>query len=268
MRLGLTAAAIARATWAHLAYTSVFERVVETSVTATAVYGAINSVGGAGGTVTVHCPNLVGPPVIAAKMCFDFCVLNSDGAHTVVVDTLDGKTINGAASITIPAIAGAFAWVFYDLTAGEWVAMIAASPTSPGGLPSYKGLGPTTDQTFTNAGYTAVNNASVTTGPFAVGQFALITITVNVKNATAGATSTADLHIFDGTAGVIVDVVDEVQTLEPAGEDQVLDVVSIVTRVAGTGLARTFGVAIKAADANNVIVPAGTCRVVVQIVDG
>lgn len=270
--VGQIAAAMARAPWGHLAYTSIFERVVEQSTTGVALYGSLTSIAGASGTITVHAPT-VAQMGGAPKMCFDFGVLNADGAHTVTIDTTDGKTINGGASITVPATAGAFAWVFYDLTAGQWVALLA-SGDQPSNLPSYKALGPTTDQTFTNGGAAAVNQAQITTAPFPVGQFAILTATFEVHNATAGATATAVCGIFDGTAGVIVDAdlssspTTLQQTLDPNGEIQVFEVVTITTRVAGTGLARTFGISIAAADANNVVVRAGMARIVAQIVAG
>lgn len=116
--------------WARLSYTSLFEKIVETAVTTTAPYGALVSVEGAAGGITIHTPNLTGPPAIAAKMCFDFGVVNADGAFPVTIDTPDGKTINGGASIVLPASPGASALVFFDATNGDWVALVGGGAAS------------------------------------------------------------------------------------------------------------------------------------------
>lgn len=122
-------AAVARATLAHLAYTSLFERVVPTSITlAHAPYGALVSVEGAAGSIAVGTPLVIQPSAYSGvKDTFHFAVVNSDGAHPITIASTDGQLINGAASILLPATAGASALLFYSNQLGEWVALLGGS---------------------------------------------------------------------------------------------------------------------------------------------
>ena len=143
-----------RATFAHLAYTSLFERVIPTSIAFTTVYGALVEVLGAAGNIVITAPPTNLPSYVDVKDAYHFGVVNSDGAHQVIVNTSDGTTINGAASIAIPASPGAFALLFFSRFEGEWTALVGGgsggnaqpilSQTVTGGLNPIPNVAPAT----------------------------------------------------------------------------------------------------------------------------
>ena len=145
-----------RATYAHLAYTSLFERVIPDAGPGPIIapYGALIEVSGAGGNVVVQTPPTNNPGYRDVKDTFNFGVVNSDGAHLVFITTPDGTLINGAASLTIPASPGAFALLFFSNVAGEWVALVGGgngastqpivSQTITGGLNPIPNVAPAT----------------------------------------------------------------------------------------------------------------------------
>lgn len=118
-----------RATAAHLAYTSLFERLVPFAGPGTlaAPYGALVSVSGASGSVGVTAPPTNVPSFRDVKDAFNFGVVNADGAHAIVVGTVDSTNINGSSSpIILPASPGASALLFWSNQLGEWVALLGA----------------------------------------------------------------------------------------------------------------------------------------------
>jgi hypothetical protein len=143
-----------RATFAHLAYTSLFERVIPTSIAFTTKYGSLTEVIAAASNITITAPPTNLPDYVDVKDAYHFGVVNSDGAHQVVVNTSDGTTINGAPSITIPASAGAFALLFFSRFEGEWTALVGGgsggnaqpivSQTITGGLSPIPNVAPGT----------------------------------------------------------------------------------------------------------------------------
>lgn len=250
---------------ARLSYTSVFERVVETAVSTTGIYGALMAVQGAAGTVTISTPNLVSPAV-QAKSCFDFGVVNVDGAHPVIVATPDGKTLNGGANITLPASAGAFAWVFFDLTIGQWVAIINIAGAAFVPPPTYTARGPSAPQAITGSPV-AVGTSSITTAAFSAAQKAIVTYSVQV-NTTAGQQDDNTLSIFDGVAGNPIDTFAQTCGNSNVDLNPAHNTISWTLEIVGNGSARTFGLAVSGANPGNCTIPTNGCRGVVQIVDG
>lgn len=119
-----------RATFAHLAYTSLFERVIPFAGPGTfpAPYAALVEVSGAAGTVGVALPHAVNPflpPGYAdVKDAFHVGVVNADGAHPIIIGTTDGTFINSGSGLILPASPGAFALFFFSNVAGEWIALV------------------------------------------------------------------------------------------------------------------------------------------------
>lgn len=183
--------------WSRLSYTSLFEKVTETSATGPAVYGALVNVEGASGPVTIHAPNLTGPPAIAAKMSFDFGVV-SDGAFAVTIDTLDGKTINGAATVVLPATPGAFALLFFDAINNDWVALVGGG--GGGGGPAI------TSTTTSGIGFavTTVDTVAVASPsiPVVAGQKVLVHFSCELDSDAAAAHSATFIARADGGAAI------------------------------------------------------------------
>lgn len=140
---------------AHLAYTSLYERIIPFAGPGTtqAQYAAIIDVAGAASGVGVAAPRTDFPVNRDVKDTFHFAVVNSDGAHPIVIGTLDGTLINGSAFLTLPASPGAFAMLWFSNVAGEWVAFVGGgganaqpivSQTITGGLSPIPNVAPGT----------------------------------------------------------------------------------------------------------------------------
>jgi hypothetical protein len=251
----------------HLDRTNFYERVVA-SVGGSpfqAAYAELVAVS-SGGQTTIACP-VVGGTEATSKDTFHFGVVSADGTGPITIQG-GAHNINGAASIVIPALAGASAHLYFSNVLGEWVAFLGAGLGSFTPPPTYTARGPVAPQTFDNSAPTAVTGATVTTAPFTAGQKAIITASATMHNATAGSLSTAICDIFDGIPANAIDTFE--QDLDPGDAAENIDhqTISWTTEVVGNGGARTFGLAIVAGSANNVVVEAQRCRVVVQIVDG
>jgi hypothetical protein len=118
-------AAMARAAWGHLAYTSFFERVLPTAVNMSIPYGALVAMIGAAASRTLFLPESPDPEAeLQLKDAHHVGVVNVDGAFAINITTVDGKLINEAGTITIPAgEPGAFAICFWSQQLGAWVAL-------------------------------------------------------------------------------------------------------------------------------------------------
>lgn len=250
--------------FAHLAYTSLFEKTVATAVSASAVYGAITVVRGAAGSVTVNAPQLTAD-VLHTKAAFHYAVINEDGAGTVILATPDGKTINGSSTITLPAAAGASAFVFLDLTNGEWIAFLSGPSAPLPAPPAYTAQGGGQNLTQTP---TAVAGASITTAPFTASQKAIITYATQFNSA-AGLADDVTISIFDGVASSPMHTWQ--QTCGDTARDTTpwFNTVSVTMEVLGNGSARTFGLAVSQTNAGTLVsIPVVGSVGVVQIVNG
>lgn len=120
----------ARATLAHLAYTTLFEQIVPVAAGVfQAAYAELVAVDGAG--VTVNAPVISG----VQKDTKHFAVVNVNGSAGLTVSG-NGNLINGAASITIAATAGAFAIVSWSNVLAEWVALESTNAAAASSLPA------------------------------------------------------------------------------------------------------------------------------------
>jgi hypothetical protein len=253
--------------WARIhAPVSLYEKIVETAVSASGAFGEIVSVQGAGGAVTISTPNLTG---LSAKMCFDFAVVNGDGAHTISIVDPSGRTINGQASLGIPSAPGAFAMLWFDILAnagaGAWVAFVGGG----GGLGaaiSYTVRGPIAPQAVTVTP-TFVNNATIVTAPVGATQKLIITYSVEFQQ-TAGTQANATMSISVDTAGNVVDTYR--QTLGNSGIDvnPEFNTVSWTLEINGDGLAHTYGLAVSVDVGGNTTIQSAKCRGVINVVDG
>lgn len=118
-------ARIARASWGHLAYTSLFERVIPTATNLTAPYGSLIAVFLAGASRTITLPQSPRPgEELQLKDAFHVGIVNVTGGFPVAVTTSDGSSINNVGTITIPAgEPGAFAICFWSQQLDAWVAL-------------------------------------------------------------------------------------------------------------------------------------------------
>jgi hypothetical protein len=118
-------AGVARAQLGHLAYTSFFERIIPIAVNFQAPYGSLIAVLGAAASRTIFAPT--SPRVgeeLQLKEAHHFGVVNVDGNVDINITTLDGHTINGVGTITVPSgEPGAFAIVFWSQVLGQWIAL-------------------------------------------------------------------------------------------------------------------------------------------------
>lgn len=248
----------------RLAYTTLFEKTLATAATATAQYGAVTVVRGAAGAVTIHAPQLTAD-ISHSKTTFHFAVINEDGAGTITIDTPDGKTINGSATLVLPATAGASAIVMLDLTNGQWIAF-ETGPTAPFPiLPSYTAQGG--GQNLTQVP-TAVLGASMITAPFSASQKAIITFATEFDTA-AGLEDDVTISIFDGVAGSPMHTWH--QTCGSSSRDTTdwFNTVAVTMEVIGDGSARTFGLAVSQTNAGTVVsIPNFGCVGTVQILNG
>jgi hypothetical protein len=252
----------------HLDRSSYYERVVASigSSPFPAQYAELVAVS-SGGVVTVLAPPVGAGTEQTTKDGFHFGVVSTDGTGPTTIQG-NGKNINGAASIVLPAFAGASAHLYYSNVLGEWVAFLGAGVGAFSPPPTYTAKGPAAPQTFTNAGLVAVNGASITTAPFSASQKAIITYSAVLHNSGAGAPAQTLCAIFDGTAAVTIDVFEQDLDTGDTTENIDHEVVSWTVEVVGNGLARTFGMSVETLTANNATIEINRCRGVVQIVDG
>ena len=248
---------------------SLYEKVVETAVSATGAFGEILSVQGAAGSVTVSTPNFTTPAGQSPKMCFDFAVVNGDGAHTVTVSDPSGRTINGQASLGIPASPGAFAMLWFDTLAnagaGAWLAFVGGG----GGLGaaiSYTVKGPAAPQAVTVTP-TFVTNSTIVTAPVGATQKLIISYSVEFQQ-TAGTQCNATLSISQDTAGNVIDTYR--QTLGNSGIDvnPEFNTVSWTLEVNGDGAGHTYGLAVSVDVGGNTTIQTNRCRGVIDVVNG
>jgi len=267
MAKGRTQSALAL--WARLAYTSFFERVrvIAGSSVGSIPYGALTAIQGASAPVSILLPNATTaaiPPGAGLKEAHSVGILDVDGAQVITITAPDGKLINGASSLVLPASAGAFAICFYDVSVGAWFAITA--PTA-GGIftppPTYTAKG-TTPQALTGS-FVAIAGASVTTAPFTALQKAIISCSLTMS-AAAGTQDNVAMQIFDGVATTQIDGFS--QTVGNSAVDDLpgLSTVSWTLEAPGNGLARTFGIA--AGEVAPGVVTVNVARTVVAIVDG
>jgi hypothetical protein len=188
--------------WARLSYTSIFERVnvVSASPLGSVPYGALTAVQGAPGpSTTIVLPNATAAGVSPAGMkeCHDVGVLNVDGGHPIVIAAPDGKTINGSSTLILPASTGAFAWIFFDVSAQAWFAITA---TGGGAGP------PLTSTTTTPVGFavTTVDTIAVVSPAVVTvaGQKVLVMFSCEIDSDTAVAHTATFTARVDGGAAI------------------------------------------------------------------
>lgn len=248
----------------HLDRTNFYEKVVAASGEGTflASYATLVAVH-SGSPTTILCP-VVGGTENTTKDTYHFGVISLDGTGPITI-LGNGFDINGGVSVTLAASPGASAHVYFSNVLGQWLAFLGGGGENELPPPTYTAKGPPAPQTFTNAGFTAVTGASITTAAFSSNQKAIVTFSAVVFNA-ASTEATANLEIFDGVVGTPIDSFEQHidQTTEGVFDYQVI---SWMLEIPGNGLARTFGLAITSIDTNAITVNANRCRTVVQIVN-
>lgn len=190
---------------ARLAYTNLFEQVTSTAVNKTAEYGELVSVKGAAGVVTVTAPPFNSPSASPSgvKDAAHFGVVNADGAQEITVAASGGLNINGGSTITIPAEAGAFAYIALSVEEGQFVALVGGAGSSGGvTLPETTAEGPTPDELQLGVNPTLVVSAASITIP--VGRNALILADCQFNNngGEAAVTSNCALFIYEGASPI------------------------------------------------------------------
>jgi hypothetical protein len=249
----------------HLDRTNYYERVVAASGEGTfqAQYAELVAVA-SGSPTTVLCP-VVGGTEQTTKDTFHFGVISLDGTGSITI-LGNGHDVNNGTSITLAASPGASAHLYFSNTLGQWLAFVGGAGALELPPPTYTAKGPPAPQTFTNAGFTAVTGASITTAPFSASQKAIVAFSAVVFNS-ASTEATADIEIFDGVVGTPIDSFE--QHIDEVTEGTFdYQVISWTLEVPGNGSARTFGLALTSIDTNTITINANRCRGTVQIVDG
>jgi hypothetical protein len=125
---------VSRAQFAHLAYTSLFERIIPTATNIDAPYGSLVAVLGAAASRTITLQPSPDTVERQLKDAYHIGIVNVDGAFTINVTTPDGALINGVGTITIPAgEPGAFAICFFSQVLDNWIALTGCCAGGGGG---------------------------------------------------------------------------------------------------------------------------------------
>ena len=251
--------------WARVhAPTALYEKIVTTAVSTSGVFGEIVAVVGASGPVTISTPNFTSPAQ-NPKMCFDFAVVNADGAQPITVSAPDGRTINGQASMTIAASPGASLELWYNSLAGNWVALLGSGGTAGVWPPSYTAKGPSAGQTVT-VSPTFVNQASITTGVVLATQKLIISYSAYFQQ-TAGTQANLTLGIGQDVVGTILDAFKQTLGSSAVDVNPGFNTVSWTLEIPGDNTAHTYGLVVSVDVGGNTTMPIGACRGVIRVVN-